>query len=81
MANTLAYYHTATITAVKSFIVQAPGGVFTKPLTNFLPPIFWIGCLIDKVKGSFQVNYGLELFIIVPNIRSIAMKRSSLQKE
>ncbi len=25
MANTLAYYDTATITAVKSFIVQAPG--------------------------------------------------------
>ncbi len=26
MANTLAYYDTATITAVKSFIVQAPDG-------------------------------------------------------
>jgi hypothetical protein len=26
VANTLAYYDTATITAVKSFIVQAPGG-------------------------------------------------------
>ncbi len=25
VANTLAYYVTATITAVKSFIVQAPG--------------------------------------------------------
>ncbi len=25
MANTLAYYDTETITAVKSFIVQAPG--------------------------------------------------------
>ncbi len=25
MANTLAYYDTATITAVKSFVVQAPG--------------------------------------------------------
>ncbi len=25
MANTLAYYDMATITAVKSFIVQAPG--------------------------------------------------------
>ncbi len=28
MANTLAYYDAATITAVKSFIVQAPGGIF-----------------------------------------------------
>jgi hypothetical protein len=27
VANTLAYYDTATITAVKSFIVQAPGWV------------------------------------------------------
>jgi len=25
MANTLAYYDTATITAVKSFIIQPPG--------------------------------------------------------
>ncbi len=25
VANTLAYYNTATITAVKSFIVQGPG--------------------------------------------------------
>jgi hypothetical protein len=25
VANTLAYYDTATITAIKSFIVQAPG--------------------------------------------------------
>ncbi len=29
MANTLAYYNTATITAVKSFIVQAPEVVFS----------------------------------------------------
>jgi hypothetical protein len=28
VANTLAYYDTATITAVKSFIVQAPGEEF-----------------------------------------------------
>jgi len=26
VANTLAYYNTATITAIKSFIVQAPDG-------------------------------------------------------
>jgi hypothetical protein len=35
MANTLAYYDTATITAVKSFIVQAPGVSFAKILPNF----------------------------------------------
>ncbi len=30
MANTLAYYDTATIIAVKSFIVQAPGPNVTR---------------------------------------------------
>jgi hypothetical protein len=30
VANTLDYYDTATITAVKSFIVQAPGPDVTK---------------------------------------------------
>ncbi len=38
MANTLAYYDTATITAVKSFIVQAPGhfsGAMTFDTTTF----------------------------------------------
>jgi hypothetical protein len=29
VANTLAYYVTATITAVKSFIVQAPASLFS----------------------------------------------------
>ncbi len=31
MANTLAYYDTATINAVKFFIVQAPGGLSKDP--------------------------------------------------
>jgi len=30
VANTIAYYVTTTITTEKSFIVQAPGGIFTK---------------------------------------------------
>ncbi len=33
VANTLAYYYTATITAVKSFIVQAPGANVIKLFT------------------------------------------------
>jgi hypothetical protein len=33
VANTLAYYDTATITAVKSFIVQAPGACIIKLIT------------------------------------------------
>ncbi len=36
VANTLAYYDTATITAVKSFIVQAPGDNAIKLLRSFL---------------------------------------------
>jgi hypothetical protein len=39
VANTLAYYDTATITAVKSFIVQAPGlEILQKPH----PVIRWL---------------------------------------
>ena len=34
MANTLAYYNTATITAIKSFIVQTPGGISRNSLIN-----------------------------------------------
>ncbi len=38
MANALAYYDTATITAVKSFIVQAPGGTAVPGMfCNFHP--------------------------------------------
>jgi hypothetical protein len=33
VANTLAYYDTARITAVKRFIVQAPGELVTKVKT------------------------------------------------
>ncbi len=32
-ANTLAHYDKTTITAVKSFIVQAPGVYIVKPFT------------------------------------------------
>jgi hypothetical protein len=35
VANTLAYYDTATVTAVKSFIVQAPGHVLEKMMKKF----------------------------------------------
>ncbi len=30
--------------------------IFTKLLMNFLQSIFWMGCLIDKVKKPYQVN-------------------------
>jgi hypothetical protein len=41
VANTLAYYDMATITAVKSFIVQAPGVfVLGKP---FQPSLMFVG--------------------------------------
>ncbi len=34
MANTLAYYDTVTITAIKSFIVQTPGGRIFSSVMN-----------------------------------------------
>ncbi len=34
VANTLAHYITATITAVKSFIVQAPGVLYIKSVSK-----------------------------------------------
>ena len=36
VANTLAYYDTAIITAVKSFIVQAPGACIIKLITDII---------------------------------------------
>jgi len=36
MANTLAYYDTVTITAVKSFIVEASGDSFRKYFTAII---------------------------------------------
>ena len=43
MANTLAYYDTATITAIKSFIVQAPGSCKHSILiwSHFLVPLMY----------------------------------------
>ncbi len=31
--------------------------LFTKRLTNFLPSMFWMGCLMDKEKMSLWVNH------------------------
>ncbi len=42
MANTLAYYDTTTITAVKSFIVQAPGANVIKLFKAVVYKIFVI---------------------------------------
>ncbi len=38
MANVLAYYNTATSTAIKSFIVYVPGNNTTKPFTAVKVP-------------------------------------------
>jgi hypothetical protein len=40
VANTLAYYDTATVTAFKCFIVQARGVTFAKLLKKFLQSLF-----------------------------------------
>ena len=70
VANTLAYYDTATITAVKSFIVQAPGANVIKLFTmviychSMVIPSF---CVIKLYYlGNYHgmaVNYhGIKLF-------------------
>jgi hypothetical protein len=43
VANTLAYYNTATITAVKRFIEQTPGG-------KKLEPIIENDCTLQSIK-------------------------------
>ena len=46
VANTLAYYITATIMAVKSFIVQAPGQIRKMrklKISRYLNGILWNG--------------------------------------
>ncbi len=58
MANTLAYYDTATITAVRSFIVQAPV-VFrthiTSPSYNLSKSELFL--LVSQVEENFAQNY------------------------
>jgi len=62
--NTLAYYDTATITALKSFIVQAPGLIFTKPQNHSLTSYFW-----GKVPHctSEEINFMLLGHIFLKN--------------
>ncbi len=47
VTNTLAYYNTATITAVRSFIVQAPGACTIK---NYKFVMYGFGSLSKLVK-------------------------------
>ncbi len=65
MTNTLAYYDTATITAVKCFIVQSPG-------------IYLIKLFSTKFTHTFCE---LDHLINLSNICYIAMQWSNLQKE
>ncbi len=72
MANTLAYYDTATITAVKSFIVQAPGHkaiyildinlltLFVSYTISSLNTIFHCTKIVELTK-SVQIDYKVSL--------------------
>ena len=67
MANTLAYYDTATITAVKSFIVQAPGFKIKIPISffdvkifNFVTNNFFLISLKKRMmhfSGAYTINF------------------------
>jgi hypothetical protein len=64
VANTQAYYDTATITAVKSFIVQAPV-VFrthvTSPSYNLFKSELFL--LVSQVEENFAQNYNRSAVI------------------
>ncbi len=65
MANTLAYYDTATITAIKSFIVQAPVGYLLiwqssnqkGELAPYLPTPLLFDHLVTWLKTSVLVPF------------------------
>jgi hypothetical protein len=53
VANTLAYYDTATITAVIGFIAQAPGACVIK-LANI--KLFWKGLAFKNKTSKIEKN-------------------------
>ncbi len=57
VANTIAYYVTATITAVKSFIVQAPGDYSKKYAT-----------IADYIEGKWAKEYRFDRGLYTRNI-------------
>jgi hypothetical protein len=62
VANTLAYYDTATITAVISFIIQAPAACVIK-LANIR--LFWK--FKNKTRGLYYktfYDHNLQMFVI-----------------
>ncbi len=58
MANTLAYYDTATVTAVKRFIVQAPGIQTVKLFKAVINFLAWL----DGVFTCLKIFYLRNLF-------------------
>jgi hypothetical protein len=59
VANTLAYYDTATITAVKNFIVQAPGGrrreIGEMPEAESFPALIEIAAKLERIQNIFFI--------------------------
>jgi hypothetical protein len=53
VANTLAYYNAATITAVKCFIVQAPGVCIIKLFTAVINSVTSKASVFVKVNKKF----------------------------
>jgi hypothetical protein len=68
VANALAYYDTATITAIKSFIVQAPGRSFTFKISTNLKEkhssLFWRTSSdeLNKAEAIFFFEASEKLF-------------------
>ncbi len=67
MANTLAYYDTATITAVKSFIVQGP--MVSNVIKLFCRNLVSTGKTTVKIMGKYVtsgVNYAQKVLQLWP---------------
>ncbi len=82
MANTLAYYNTATITAIKSFIVQTPEDVLekfnrkTKYLLHYIYKIKDVTTFYRMTKTCGHFSQFLSLS--VPVTAEVELKPSTL---
>ncbi len=69
MANTLAYYDTGTITAVKSFIVQAPGANVIKLFMAVITPLVAYFSMILTELRRWHCNYGANVIKLFTAVR------------
>jgi hypothetical protein len=72
MANTLAFYDTATITAVKSFIVQAPGVDLIK---KFWCKFIYSFCRLDLFISIQKILLFIKWLSFQKSVSKFTLKR------